>query len=260
MPASGKIYVSDRLARGYAFERPPVHPRILSLVASDLGLTAPVHRALDVGAGAGLSTAALAPYASVVVGLEPNGDMLVHRRAVAPRGCFTIGQAEAPPFADGAFDLVTAAGALNYVDLDTFLPQLARVLAPGGCLVVYDFSSGRRIDGDPRLERWFDTFAARWPFPPGYGFDVARLDHAPTGLRRVGRREFAVALPLDAVAYVSYVLTETNVEQAIQAGERLEDIARWCHEGVADIFSGAVREVRFEGYIVYVRSATATTG
>jgi SAM-dependent methyltransferase len=252
MPASGNIYVSERLARGYAFDRPPVHARILSLVAADLGLAAPVRRALDVGAGAGLSTAALAPHASAVVGLEPNGDMLVHRRMVAPRAAFTVARAEAPPFASGAFDLITAAGALNYVDLDAFLPEASRLLAPGGHLVVYDFSSGRRIEGDARLEEWFGAFESRWPFPRGYAFDLARLDHEPSGLERAGRRDFTVAVPLDVAAYVAYVLTETNVEQAIQTGERLEDIRAWCQDGVGDIFQGTKRAVLFEGYVQYV--------
>ena len=178
--------------------------------------------------------------------------MLVHRRAVAPSAAFTIARAEAPPFVSGAFDLITAAGALNYVDLSRFLPEAARLLAPGGCLVVYDFSSGRRLDGDPRLERWFAAFEARYPFPRGYAFDLDRLDDAHAGLGIDRRRTFVIGLPLTAAAYVDYVLTETNVEQAIQAGEPLDAIRRWCSDGIAGIFGSGTRDVLFEGYVVYV--------
>jgi SAM-dependent methyltransferase len=253
MTARGDIYVSERLARGYAFERPPVHPRILSLVAADLGISTPVARALDIGAGAGLSTAALAPLASVTVGLEPNGNMMVHRRAVAPRALFTMASAEAPPFASGSFDLLTAAGALNYVNLDAFLPEAARLLAPRGCLVVYDFSSGRTLEGDARLERWFEAFEARYPFPRGYAFDLARLDHEASGLRRVRRRDFTIGLPLTASDYVAYVLTETNVEQAVAGGADVEGVRSWCRDGITPIFGDDAREVQFEGYVVYVK-------
>lgn len=65
-------------------------------------------RALDVGCGAGLSTAALAPLARQVIGLEPISAMLAHRQTVAPRAAFVIGQAERLPFPAGSFDLVAA--------------------------------------------------------------------------------------------------------------------------------------------------------
>jgi ubiquinone/menaquinone biosynthesis C-methylase UbiE len=253
MTARGDIYVSERLAHGYAFHRPPVHPKVLELVAEDLGIRAPHGRGLDVGCGAGLSTAALARLVRVSVGFDPNEDMLVHRRAVAPSASFVVAKAEAPPFADNSFELMTAAGALNYVDLSRFLPEAARLLVPGGSLVVYDFSSGRRLPGDPRLEAWFDTFQARWPFPKGYAFDPARLDSAADGLRIAHRRSFAIALPLTAAAYIEYVLTETNVEQAVQAGQALETIREWCAGQLDPIFGGRPRDIVFEGEIVYVR-------
>jgi SAM-dependent methyltransferase len=253
MTARGDIYVSERLAQGYAFHRPPVHPRVLNLVSEDLGIGTPGGRGLDVGCGAGLSTAALARLVSLCVGFDPNGDMLVHRRAVAPGASFVVATAEAPPFADRSFEIITAAGALNYVDLSRFLPEAARILVPGGYLVVYDFSSGRRTPEDSRLDAWFDTFEARWPFPKGYALDPARLEVPGAGLRVARRREFEIALPLTAAAYVEYVLTETNVEQAVQAGQSLEAIREWCAGQVEPIFDGRPRDILFEGEIVYVR-------
>ena len=91
--ASG--YDSERLAAAYAFDRPPIHERILR----SAHLAGHADRALDVGCGAGLSTAALSPLARRVTGLEPIPAMLAHRRTVAPRAGFVIGQAERLPFA-----------------------------------------------------------------------------------------------------------------------------------------------------------------
>jgi SAM-dependent methyltransferase len=251
--ATGDIYLSRRLAYGYAFQRPPVHPRVLALVAQDLGITRPVGRALDIGCGAGLSTAALAALARVTVGLDPAADMLAHRRQVAPHGQFVVASAEAPPFTAGAFDLVTAAGSLNYVDLPRFLPEASRLLAADGTLVVYDFSSGRRLADDPALERWFASLEDRYPFPPGYRFDLAGLNDDRAGLRIDRRRDFVISLPLTAATYLEYVLTEANVEQAIAAGARAEEIGEWCRAGLVPIFGARARNVQFEGYVVYVR-------
>jgi predicted TPR repeat methyltransferase len=50
------VYDSERLAAGYAFDRPPVHEQILRSARLDRQ----ADQALDVGCGAGLSTAALA--------------------------------------------------------------------------------------------------------------------------------------------------------------------------------------------------------
>src|SRR5512139_2368524 len=113
--SAGNIYQSARMAAGYAFSRPPVHPRIIERIRRDLRIERPLARALDIGCGAGRSTAALEPIARHVVGLEPVRGMLAHRRAVAPRASFVVARAEQIPLAAGAFDIVTAAGALNYV-------------------------------------------------------------------------------------------------------------------------------------------------
>jgi predicted TPR repeat methyltransferase len=51
------VYDSERLAAAYAVDRPPVHQHILRAGR----LVRRAERALDVGCGAGLSTAALAP-------------------------------------------------------------------------------------------------------------------------------------------------------------------------------------------------------
>src|SRR6202522_2061189 len=96
------VYDSGRRAEAYAFDRPPVHEQILRSVR----LARQADRALDVGCGAGLSTAALAPLARRVIGLEPIPAMLAYRRTVAPHAGFVIGRAERLPFAAGCFDLV----------------------------------------------------------------------------------------------------------------------------------------------------------
>ena len=113
MTQAESIYDSPRLAAGYAYDRPPAHRRIIQRVRELLQITGRRTRALDVGCGAGLSTAALEPLAETMVGLEPVRTMLTHSRAVAPHALFLVGQAERLPSSAGAFDLITAAGSLN---------------------------------------------------------------------------------------------------------------------------------------------------
>ncbi len=142
------VYDSERLATAYAFDRPPIHEQILRAAR----LSRQADLALDIGCGAGLSTAALAPLARRAIGLEPISTMLTHRRTVAPYARFVIGQAERLPFAAGSFDLVAAAGSLNYADVPSAFAEIARVLTGDGTFLLYDFSTGSA--GRPAATPW----------------------------------------------------------------------------------------------------------
>jgi SAM-dependent methyltransferase len=242
------MYDSSRLAAGYAFHRPPVHDRVIDLVFTHLGPVHPAHRGLDIGCGAGRSTAALQRRVQHAVGLEPAIAMLEYRRQVAPSAGFAVGTAEALPFAARTFDLVTAAGALNYVDLRRCFADVERVLAPGGTLVIYDFSSGRRSPSTARLAEWFDAFEQEYPFPPGYDMDVRAVDYAHAGLRLSHYEEYELVLPMAAADYLDYVLTETNVERALRAGAGERAVREWCERGLAPIFGGSPLPIAFTGY------------
>jgi SAM-dependent methyltransferase len=255
MAASADVYQSTRLARGYAYDRPLVHPKIIAKLREHLRLSEPLPHALDIGSGAGLSTAALETVATCVVGIEPVTPMLQFRAAVTTTAHFAVARAEQLPFADGSFDLLTAAGSLNYADLALFLPEAARVLKANGVLAIYDFSEGKRLRGDARLEQWYATFKERYPSPPGYALDVRVLPYEKYGLRFHAYYELEVAVPLTHASYLRYALSETSVEQALVRGETEADIEAWCCDTLAGIFDDKPRDVLFDAYIAYVQCA-----
>jgi len=249
------VYRSARMAAGYAFSRPPVHRHIITKIRGDLRLERPVGRALDIGCGAGLSTAALESIARSVVGLEPVAAMLAHRHAVAPCASFVAARAEQLPFAASAFDIVTAAGSLNYVDLGLFLPDLSRVLAASGVMVIYDFSAGRRLRGSDTLDAWYSEFERRFPPKPGYEMDVRALEYERAGLRLAAFEPFEVAVPMTIREYVAYALSETGVELAVARGVPEADIRMWCEATLAGVLDDRPRDVLFDAYVAYVRHA-----
>lgn len=253
------IYDSERLALAYARSRPFVHAQVLAAAKARIerrGIGR-ARRALDIGCGAGLSTAALDALAEERVGIEPVPRMLRHHRDVAPHARFVSARVEALPFPDAAFDLLTAAGALNYADLDTALPEIGRVLRASGGLLVYDFSGGRRLAGDGRLERWFAAFEERYPYPPGYAMDVRSLPFTDVGMRVADYEEIEAALPMSGEEYLAYALSETNVELALLRGEREETIASWCRAGLSEIFADGRRPVLFDAYWAYIEKSVA---
>jgi SAM-dependent methyltransferase len=241
------VYDSERLAAAYAHDRPPVHQQILRSVRLDRQAV----RALDVGCGAGLSTAALAPLARQVIGLEPIPTMLAHRRTVAPDAWFVIGQAERLPFAARSFDLVTAAGSLNYTDLPSALGEIARVLTGDGTFLLYDFSVGRRSVSGEELADWFASFEQRFPWPPGWQpFDVRELPLDAYGLRLLDYADIETRLPMAFDAYLRYMLSEVNVDDAIARGACGAEEARdWCRETLEPVFADGEMTVVIPGYI-----------
>jgi SAM-dependent methyltransferase len=247
------VYNSERLAAAYAYDRPPVHRQILRSARLDRR----AHRALDVGCGAGLSTAALASLAQHVTGLEPVRAMLAYCRSVAPQARFVIGMAEQLPFEAGLFDLVTAAGSLNYADLPPALAEVARVLTPGGRFLLYDFSEGRRSPDGDALADWFAAFEQRFPWPAGWRpLDPRELPLAPSGLRLLDYTGIELRLPTSFDAYLRHTVSGINVDYAITRGTYSAEQARdWCHATLAPVFAAGDLTIVIPGYLATLSRA-----
>jgi SAM-dependent methyltransferase len=155
-------------------------------------------RVLDVGCGTGRVAVALAEEAHEVVGVDPSDAMLAEARARSDGGIvFEHARAEALPFSDERFDRAVARLVVHLVDRARALPELRRVLAPGGRVVIATF----RPEHFERiwLARYFPSLGAidraRFPDPAllgdelvAAGFDTAR-QVALTQHARIGRAE-----------------------------------------------------------------------
>ena len=95
----------------------------------------PPARIIDVGSGGGAVAQALMEFGSVTTcDIDVRCAASVARR---PGMAFAYGTAEAIPFADGRFDLVTAFDVLEHLDDDVrALREMARVARPGGLIAV----------------------------------------------------------------------------------------------------------------------------
>ena len=91
-------------------------------------------RVADVGAGTGKLTTMLAGLGAEVTAVEPDPQMLAELRRAMPAVRSVPGSAEEIPLPDASLDAVLAAQAMHWFDMDRALPEIARVLRPGGVL------------------------------------------------------------------------------------------------------------------------------
>src|SRR5690554_6607752 len=102
-------------------------------------------RILDVAAGTGKSSAAIARSGASVVALDFSPGMIAVGRKKHPSIEFVEGDATKLPFAAGEFDAVTISfGLRNVAQPQKALKEMFRVLKPGGRIVVCEFSTPSR--------------------------------------------------------------------------------------------------------------------
>lgn len=98
----------------------------------------PYTSALDIGAGTGLSTAALAATFAQVVAIEPDAGMVAAGSYPAGVDVMTC-RAEDAALAHGAFQLVTAGNAFYWADGPVLAGLVSQWLAPGGVFAAYRY-------------------------------------------------------------------------------------------------------------------------
>jgi SAM-dependent methyltransferase len=160
----------DRAADVYARARPS-YPA----AALDWLLPAGARTVLDLGAGTGKLTAQLAARGLDVVAVEPSDRMRAQLEATLPGLHALAGSAEAIPLEDHAVDVVLVAQAWHWVDPARAVPEVARVLKPGGRL-------GLLWNCRDEREPWVAAYGAILA-RPGEPTDAARAaaEHADIG-------------------------------------------------------------------------------
>ena len=111
-------------------EEPAVHALVDAL---------PAGRALDAACGTGRHTKYLVARGHDVVGVDASDAMLERARAAVPGVDFRVGDLAALPLPDASVDLAVCALALTHcARLEPPLAELARVVRPGGTVIVSD--------------------------------------------------------------------------------------------------------------------------
>src|SRR2546423_4187356 len=124
-----------RAADVYERARPEYPPDAVAWLADRLSL-GPGRVVVDLAAGTGKLTRLLVPTGARVLAVEPQAEMRAVLERAVPGADALEGTAEALPLADSSVDAVTVASAFHWFEPAKALPEIARVLRPGGRLAV----------------------------------------------------------------------------------------------------------------------------
>jgi demethylmenaquinone methyltransferase/2-methoxy-6-polyprenyl-1,4-benzoquinol methylase len=181
--------------------------------AVELAALEPGNRALDVATGTGDLAVALAAAVAPggeVVGCDFSDAMLARAREKAPGVRFEWADALALPYRDGEFDAATVGfGARNFADLERGLAEMARVVRPGGRVVILEITQPSRQPLASFYRGWFDHVV------PGLGAlagDAAAYSYLPSSVRRFpGPAELAAAMERVGLGQIRYILTAGGI-------------------------------------------------
>ena len=181
--------------------------------AADLAAVGPGDRVLDVATGTGdlaIEMAGRVAPGGEVVGTDFSEEMLQRARGKNPSVRWEWANALELPYDDGEFAAATVGfGARNFSDLDRGLAEMARVVRPGGRVVVLEITTPQRPPLSTFFQVWFDRIV---PLMGRLTGESVAYSYLPSSVRRFPPPEgLAAAMARAGLRDIRWILTAGGI-------------------------------------------------
>jgi ubiquinone/menaquinone biosynthesis C-methylase UbiE len=200
----------ELVADVYERARPEYPPAAVAWIVEELDLREG-RTVLDLGAGTGKLTRALAQTGARVIAVEPGERMLAELQRVLPDVEALRGAAEAIPLADDSADAISVGQAFHWFRHDEAVPELHRVLRPDGAVALIWNSRDQERPLQQQVSALIKPFVP--PDRPAVGHSARALEASPL-FGPVERRTFPFAQQLDADGVVDRIASVSFVAAA----------------------------------------------
>jgi SAM-dependent methyltransferase len=192
--------------------------------AVDWLLPAACQVAVDLAAGTGLLSRALAGQVATVMAVEPDSRMAAVLRRQSPGVEVVRGVGEAIPLRTGSADALLISSAWHWMNPELAVPEIARVLRPGGRFGLIWNSRDRELDWIRELDRLREPIPAPELHPSWRRREVTLPEGSPFTDAQTASFTFTRRLTIDDV--VASLATYSGFIVASEQ-DRATTIARW---------------------------------
>lgn len=251
---------SKRIAEGYK-DRPFLHKQVIERFQQEVTDRKFV-RGLDIGCGAGLSSRALKMICGQVTGADISAEMV----KAAGEMCsdeegydFIVSRAEEIPPVEGGYDMASAAGAIQWVEMEPFLRNLRKIMREDGYVLIYDFAISDRMKGNESYTGWWhEAYLKEFPRPFRNESVWTDEDVRKYGFLMLGQERYEMEYEFARDSFLRFMMLQSNVNAKIEGeGRSAEEVRKYLERSLAPVFHKETETLIFTGYSWYMKTVPA---
>ena len=229
----GKAFDWGRTSSDYAKFR-DIYPPVFFDKVAERGLCVKGQRVLDIGTGTGVVPRNMYKYGAEWTGADISENQIAQAKILAENSGmnieFVVSATEDLTFPDETFDVITACQCFFYFDYDVVVPKIARLLKPGGRLVILFMAW---VPADDAIARASEELVLKYnPKWTGAGYE-----RKPVFIPEAAESLFDVEYAEDYDLMVPFTLESWNGRmkacRGVGASLTPEETAEWEKEHIA---------------------------
>lgn len=246
---------SKRISEGY-LNRPWLHRDIIEIIKRDLNITTSYQSGLDIGCGAGLSTKALKLICEKVTGTDISSEMINICKETYNDKLFNfyVAKAEETKIPEERYDIITAAGVINWIDKNSFLNNTDKILGPNGIIVIYDFWITDSMIDNPEYTNWYNNkYLNKFPKPPRNENKWTK-EELPYNYHMLDQIEYTLSYDFSLNDFINFMMIQSNVNVQIENDILSEnEVREWMIKSLRPVWKKETETLIFKAYNWYIK-------